>query len=154
MTKTNIKFCRNGLANLHVWTHGGSTVSEQTAPDAMIPAAQHWLASTPGMVPHPSPPHMSPHSSGQHTSVLGSCTPVWPLLHTESAGAGSGNAPKRHEKKASTVRVWTEIVWGGQLAGCAVMLLVATRQDSHNTSYVSLVIAPRLTDNKDYVRQV
>ncbi len=64
-------------------------MSEQTAPEAKIAAVQHWEGSTPGTVPQPSPPQLLPHSSGQHTSVSGSWTPVWPLLHVESAGAAS-----------------------------------------------------------------
>ena len=71
-------------------TQGAPWVSEHTAPDAMMFVAQHWLASTPAIVPHPSPPHASPQTSGQQTSVSGSWTPVMPLSHTESLDAAAG----------------------------------------------------------------
>jgi len=76
--------------NPPVWSkQGGATVSLQTCPEAKMAAAQHRLGSTPGMIPQPSPPQEVPHSSGQHTSVFGSWTPVWPLLQVSVAGAAS-----------------------------------------------------------------
>lgn len=73
------------------WTHGALSAPSHVTSAIRILLAQHLalLSTTPGILPQPSPPQPMPHSRGQHTSVSGSCTPVWPLSHTESAEAGS-----------------------------------------------------------------
>lgn len=84
-----------------VMRHGGSPESEQSTPEAVTFAAQHCSAVAPGIVPHPSPPHSLPQMSGQHTSVLGSWTPVMPLSHTESFdAAAAGKAKSGATRKA------------------------------------------------------
>lgn len=83
-------------------TQGATPVSAQEAPAAMICVAQHWLASTPAIEPHPSPPHASPQMSGQQTSVSGSWTPVRPLTHCESLDAAAGKADRRDRGKEAS----------------------------------------------------
>lgn len=75
---------------------GGSCASEQEIPAAVMLVAQHWEESTPGIVPHPSPPQKLPHARGQHTSVFGSWTPVIPLSHVESFDAAAADRPTGH----------------------------------------------------------
>ena len=75
-------------------------VTEQSWPLVAIVEEQQSLASSPGMLPHPAPPHW-PHADKQHTSLLS--IPSRPLLQVEfvsEATATKTKIVKKNVKKA------------------------------------------------------
>lgn len=74
---------------------GAALVTEQSCPVAAIVEEQQSLASSPGMLPHPAPPHC-PQAASQHTSLLS--IPARPLLQVEFVSKATARTQKKKEK--------------------------------------------------------
>lgn len=70
-------------------------VTEQSWPVAAMVEEQQSLASSPGMLPHPAPPHC-PHAASQHTSLLS--IPARPLLQVEFVSKVTAEREKKKKK--------------------------------------------------------
>ena len=70
-------------------------VTEQREPAASIVEEQQSLASSPGMLPHPAPPHC-PHAATQQTSSFS--IPLKPLLQVEFDSVATVETTKKKRK--------------------------------------------------------